>query len=156
MSTLELWKIYLILLGFVLAVYYLVIVIRYYKKEIYQLGRRLSTSEIKGYPAQHQKEQYTKDRMPGERESEDSLHELTQQVEKICNALTSSLKEAAEKEYPREDLLLLLRMTLKEYPGFSVQPFRSLIERLIESECERYGFVPLHVVERDEIWKEAV
>lgn len=156
MSTLELWKIYLILLGFVLAVYYLVIVIRYYKTEIYQLGRRLSTSEIKSYPAQHSKEQHPKVKAPGETERGDNLHELTQQVETLCNSLTSSLKEAAEKEYPREDLLLLLRMTLKEYPGFSAQPFRSLVERLIHSECERYGFVPLHVVERDEIWKEAV
>lgn len=156
MSTLELWKIYLILLGFVLAVYYLVIVVRYYKKEIVQFQGRLSTSEIKSYPAQHPKEQHPKDSVPGERENENSLHELIQQVEKLCGALTSSLQEAAEKEYPREDLLLLLRMTLKEYPGFSAQPFRSLIEKLIESECERYGFVPLHVVERDEIWKEAV
>lgn len=156
MSTLELWKIYLILLGSVLAVYYLVIVVRYYKKEIYQLGGRLSASETKSYWAKQPKEQRPKSVVSGERESENSLNKLTQQVDKLCSALTSSLKEAAEKEYPREDLLLLLRMTLKEYPGFSAQPFRGLIERLIHSECERYGFVPLHVVERDEIWKEAV
>ncbi len=153
MSTLELWKIYLILLGFVLAVYYLVIVVRYYKKEIYQFRGRISASEIKNYPAQHSKEQSSKGMVPS---NGNNLQELTQQVERLCNALTSSLEEAAEKEYPREDLLLLLRMTLKEYPGFSAQPFRSLVERLINSECERYGFVPLHVVERVEIWKEAV
>ncbi len=156
MSTLSPWKTYLILLGLVSAVYYTVILLRFYRKELLLTWHRLSGTE-RGFQAE---------RLPVKRESPNALPEikgteqnlevLTGQVEGLCTTLTSSLKEAAQKEYTRQDLLLLLRITLKEYPGFSTQPFRSLVERLILSECERYGFVPLHVVEREEMWKEVV
>ncbi len=156
MSTLSPWKTYLILLGLVSAVYYTVILLRFYRKELLLTWYRLSGTGQGFQPGKQPVKRESLNPLPEIKGADQNLKVLTGQVERLCTTLTSSLQEAAQKEYTRQDLLLLLRITLKEYPGFSAQPFRSLIERLILSECERYGFVPLNVVEREEMWKEVV
>jgi len=156
MSTLSPWKTYLILLGLVSAVYYTVILLRFYRKELLLTWHRLSGSDRGLETGKQPVEIVRPNPLPEVSGTLQNLDVLTGQVERLCTTLTSSLKEAAQKEYTRQDLLLLLRITLKEYPGFSAQPFRSLVEGLILSECERYGFVPLNVVEREEMWKEVV
>lgn len=80
--------------------------------------------------------------------------ELFDQVEQLAAHLKGAIEEAHEKDYGKQDLILLLQMTLKEYPAMSATPFRTAISNLIETECAKYG--PIHLREDDlaAVWKQ--
>jgi hypothetical protein len=80
--------------------------------------------------------------------------ELFDQVERLAAHLKEAIEEAHEKEYSKQDLILLLQMTLKEYPALREAPFRTAINNLIETECAKYGSVHLREDDKVAIWKQ--
>ncbi|GLU56202.1 hypothetical protein [Dyadobacter frigoris] len=80
--------------------------------------------------------------------------ELFDQVEQLAAHLKEAIEEAHEKEYGKQDLILLLQMTLKEYPAMSAKPFQTAINNLIETECAKYGSIHLREQDTEAIWKQ--
>lgn len=82
--------------------------------------------------------------------------ELFDQLELLAGHLKEAIEEAHEKEYGKQDLTLLLQMTLKEYPAMSAQPFVTAINNLIETECAKYGSIHLREQDLAAVWKQVV
>lgn len=80
--------------------------------------------------------------------------ELFDQVERLAAHLKEAIEEAHEKEYGKQDLILLLQMTLKEYPALREAPFQTAINNLIETECAKYGSIHLREEDKVVIWKQ--
>lgn len=80
--------------------------------------------------------------------------ELFDQVERLAAHLKEAIQEAHEKEYGKQDLILLLQMTLKEYPALRGAPFQTAINNLIETECAKYGSIHLREEDKVAIWKQ--
>lgn len=82
--------------------------------------------------------------------------ELFDQLELLAGHLKEAIEEAHEKDYGKQDLVLLLQMTLKEYPAMHDRPFRTAIENLIGTECSKYGSIHLREQDLAAVWKQVV
>ncbi|MGX5857953.1 hypothetical protein ACWKW6_30125 [Dyadobacter jiangsuensis] len=82
--------------------------------------------------------------------------ELSAQIQLPASYLREAIKDACEKNYGKQELILLLQMTLKEYPAMSQKRFRTAIDNLITAECSKYGAVHLHQKDLDELWSPQV
>ena len=75
------------------------------------------------------------------------------QVEGLAVHLREVIAEAHEKHYEREELVLLLQMTLKEYPAIPGTPFQLAISNpAVGSECAKYGSIYLDAQDKVMIW----
>jgi hypothetical protein len=172
------WADYFTILAPLIAGYYLFVGIRFYRKD---LKARLTAGtsgrdappylpeqdfdapdpperDLKSQPDQSARQNKSPEKAIAEDENTPSAswqnEELFDQVELLATHLKDAIEEAHEKEYGKQDLILLLQMTLKEYPAMSAKPFRTAIDNLIETECAKYG--PIHLREEDKaaIWKQ--
>jgi hypothetical protein len=66
--------------------------------------------------------------------------------------LRDAIDEAHEKQYNKNDLVLLLQMLLKDYSYLKDTPFRVSINNQIEAECAKYGSMLLSEDETEELW----
>lgn len=152
------WNHYLMVVATVTAVYYVVIVIRYYKQGVRLLAQRIWQRQFsfeKPTPSLINDTGQSFGEVIQDSSSVDAW-EASRQVKDLTQHLKETIADAYENKYSREDLLLLLEMTLRDYSAFSGTPFRAMINELIESECSKYGFIHLSVVEQEQIWKQDV
>lgn len=152
------WNHYLMVVATVTAVYYVVIVIRYYKQSVRLLAQRIWQRQFsfeKHKPDSIDEKAQSFGEVIQERSFVDTL-EASLQVKQLTQHLKETIADAYQNQYSREDLLLLLEMTLKDYLSLSSTPFQAVINELILSECSKYGFIHLSVVELEQIWKEDV
>lgn len=70
--------------------------------------------------------------------------------------LASEIKEAHQKNYSKEDLLLMLEMILKDYRVLKGTAFQTAVNNCIETECTRYGSIHLSEGETIEVWRKVV
>jgi hypothetical protein len=152
------WNHYLMVVATLTAVYYVVIVIRYYKQGVRLLAQR-------AWQRQFSFEKHKPDSIDEKRQSfgeviqdssSDINWEATLQIKELRQHLKETIADAYQNQYTKEDLLLLLEMTLKDYLSLSSTPFQTVINELIRSECSKYGFIHLSVVELEQIWRQDV
>lgn len=95
---------------------------------------------------------------PAENELPQSIswqnEELSEQIQLLASYLREAIEEAYEKNYGKQELILLLQMTLKEYPAMSEKRFRTAIDNLITTECSKYGLMHLDDQDLDEVWSQ--
>lgn len=150
------WNHYLMVVATLTAVYYVVIIIRYYKHSARLLVRRIWQKEsgirtLAKAPVEKTIGPATD--LPQQRSSDTETPSL---VRELTQHLKETIADAYQNQYSKEDLLLLLEMTLKDYLSLNSTPFQSVINELIRSECSKYGFIHLSVVELEEIWNQDV
>lgn len=172
------WGDYITMLAPLIAGYYLFVGLRYYGPDLkkWLFFKRHASSR----PAGLQKQDYDAPDPPGdvniaaERAEpgrsadaektalDDTDHqpaawqneELFDQVEQLAAHLKEAIEEAHEKEYGKQDFILLLQMTLKEYPALRGAPFQTAINNLIETECAKYGSIHLREEDKVAMWKQ--
>ena len=169
------WGDYFMILAPLIAGYYLFIGIRFYGRDLKAKlsGQRNESSRIPGPQRNvdipdppvfdppikgHQEHEDTivpetegdSDQQPAAWQNE----ELFDQVEQLAAHLKESIEEAHEKEYGKQDFILLLQMTLKDYPALRGAPFQTAINNLIETECAKYGSIHLRDEDKVAIWKQ--
>ena len=81
----------------------------------------------------------------------DDLVEVDQLIERLKEVVADA---CSKKLIPRE-FIEYLQAVLLEYPSIKNSPYRSSINELISSECEKYGTVALSEEEVEQLWKEA-
>jgi hypothetical protein len=169
------WGDYFTMLAPLIAGYYLFIGIRFYRRDLKAkiAGRRNQSIRIQGpqqsvdipdppvfTPLAANQQEYEDTKLPKSEDDSDQEpaawqnEELFDQVERLAAHLKEAIEEAHEKEYGKQDLILLLQMTLKEYPALREAPFRTAINNLIETECAKYGSVHLREDDKVAIWKQ--
>ena len=171
MFTTNPWAVYVYVAGPVIAGYYLFAVARFYRREITarissrrSLRTRLSEPrKVTDEPvAQSEPEQIDYSQMAVEPISGPkkifppvSLWKnrvLSGQHHSLAEHLTYLIQEAHEKDYDKQELILLLQMTIRDYLDFEGTQFQSAINECIGTECAKYGSIHLGEEEIAEIW----
>lgn len=79
---------------------------------------------------------------------------MMQQLEELSLHLKQAIEEAHNKEYSKEEFILLTQMTFKEYPAIYGTPFQLSVNHLIEGELAKYGSIHLNSEDRLRIWNQ--
>jgi hypothetical protein len=82
--------------------------------------------------------------------------EMFEKAQGLMAHLASEIKEAHQKKYSKQDLLLMLQMILKDYIVLQGTAFQTAVNNYIETECARYGSIHLSEGERIEVWRKVV
>lgn len=112
-------------------------------KKIQRPAPSISVTEEPQEPEQVQQETI-EDALPDE--------ETFQKAMGLTAHLRDAIDEAHEKNYSKNDLVLLLQMLLKDYSYLKDTPFRVSINNQIEMECAKYGSMLLSEQETEALW----
>lgn len=140
------WTSYIIFVALLLAAWYLVIGLRFYLSDLQILFS--GKGKIIAQPALNEQPQPF--RIPGKEET----HYLFEEVQGLIVKIKEAVSDASAKNYNKEEFSFLLQLTLKEYPGLKGSPYQLPINNLIDSECEKQGFIRLSAEELEILWIE--
>lgn len=87
---------------------------------------------------------------PSIEQTDDTLH----QVQNLTAQLKEAIGTAVEKNVTKEEFILSLQTILKNYDFLKGSSYLVLINNLIASECEKYGYLQLSAEERVMLWNE--
>ncbi len=154
------WTTYLLLLLALLIVWYLFIGLRYYPGELRRiLKSRNRTSLTIDSDGEAKKIAASSTKAIGSPEvtQEDvvlpeSPDDTFKQVESLVEKLKNAIAEASTKKQVHPELMYYLRLLIKEFPDLKYSPYRSAINELIISECEKLG-TALNEEEAENLWK---
>jgi hypothetical protein len=164
------WKTYVIVAALSVLIYYTFLSWRLFLPDIKawihrrkQPAHRHSTAPIAN-SIPNEDERFDKERM---RFSESSQleddeppawqnEEMFEKAQGLMAHLASEIKEAHQKKYSKQDLLLMLQMILKDYIVLQGTAFQTAVNNYIETECARYGSIHLSEGERIEVWRKVV
>lgn len=152
------WTGYFLAVGAAVAIYFVIIGIRYYRQDIRALlnskSRFLERPE-KPPPVSQAKAGQPEVAEPVEVKKQPWQNEaLFAKVEELSAQLRTSIREAYEKGYEKRDFVFLIQMSIKDLSAVKGTPFREAINNVITSESAKYGFINLSALELEELWKE--
>ncbi|MES2329803.1 MAG: hypothetical protein V4539_09390 [Bacteroidota bacterium] len=152
------WTTYITFVALLLAVWYLIIGLRFYLSDLQILlsGKRKPTPQIAGneYRSFQHDEAISHETETTATLSKEQTDDLFEKVETLSVKLKDAVSDASEKGYNKEEFSFLLQLTLKEFPELKGSPFQIPINNLITSECEKQGFIHLSAVELEMLWVE--
>lgn len=151
------YSIVIILLG---SFYYLFIGLRYYPTELKELlsGKRklhfpipaFKKNNATGCPA-------SQSEVPQEQNSLiNTSDETFNEVELLIAELKENIEMASKKQFFKQEFSYSLKVILKNYPQIQNSPFRSAIDELILSECEKHETITLSEDDIVRLWDDAV
>lgn len=150
------WTDYMVVVAITLTLYYCYVAIRYYSEELKDIISGKSKLNFRMLlPQKKRSEEF------GVLPSESGSFNQTRDDEFIeVEELIAKLKEvivlASKKSYVIQEFKQFLRLVLREHPHIKESPFRSSINELVVSECEKHGTVALSEEEVDRLWLETV
>ena len=152
------WANYLVVITLLLAIYYTLIGIRFYSRELQHLWSRFRKPALKFASDKNisgsefldmQLEQYSFENTP-----EQPITNPLQEVEQLSSLFQEALTQATSELFSKEAFIQLLRPVLKLHPSLNEAPIKSTVQDLIISECEKNGTIVLSKEEINELWKE--
>ena len=155
------WTDYIIAVAILLAAYYFFVGMRYFSADLKDLvsGKRElkfravipdDTDESESF--QSSEKNYNGESPAFETTTDDDFAE----VEHLIERLKSVIADASGKKLIPQELKQYLHLVLQEYPNIKNSPFRTSINELVASECEKYGAVTLSEDEVELLWKDVV
>jgi len=171
MFTTNPWAVYVYVAGPVIAGYYLFAVARFYGREI--KAKITSRRTLRAKPAEARKEtnepvaqsepeqidysQMAVEPISGPKKIFPPVslwknRVLSGQQQSLAEHLTYLIQEAHENDYDKQELVLLLQMTIKDYLDFEGTQFQSAINECIGTECAKYGSIHLGEEDKAAIW----
>lgn len=155
------WTDYIIAVAISLAVYYFFVGIRYFSADLKDLvtGKRelkfraaIPDDTDESESIQTSEKNYNGESPAFETTTDDDFAE----VEHLIERLKSVIADASAKKLIPQELKQYLHLVLQEYPNIKNSPFRTSINELVASECEKYGAVTLSEDEVELLWKDVV
>ncbi|SEJ69714.1 hypothetical protein SAMN04487995_6003 [Dyadobacter koreensis] len=173
MSTANPWVAYVSFVTSLLSAYYLLVGFIFYRHDLKTRILRwrsppVKTSDLYFRPIQVEN-QYSEEpnqlnselKIPQAYQKEDIESEQTwenegmmQQLEELSLHLKQAIEEAHNKQYNKDEFVLLTQMTFKEYPAIYGTPFQLSVNRLIEAELAKYGSIHLSSEDRLRMWNQ--
>lgn len=86
--------------------------------------------------------------------SQGPFDEFPTGLEQLRNDLNQAVEEAYLKDYDKEELVLLLQLTLKSQHTLIGTAFQPSVNEHIQTECAKYGSMHLSTADLVEIWKQ--
>ncbi|MFC6100798.1 hypothetical protein [Olivibacter domesticus] len=156
------WSDYFLAIGIGLVVYYLVVGVRFYRREAkaLMLGGRNNTSDVSAASApaysedaertvipqatsEQEEEPFTQEEVP-----EDSFKD----VEMVIADLKVVIGHTQRNKMGKDVLLKLIKEVFAKYPSVNQLAFREAINEFVATECKGKGTVVLKEEEVDELW----
>ncbi|TLU96995.1 hypothetical protein [Dyadobacter luticola] len=150
---------YFLAVGAAVAIYYVIIGIRYYRQDI----KALLNSKSRFWDRREKPPPVSKQEVNQPEETAEPVEVKKQpwqsetlfaKVEELSSQLRNSIREAYQKGYEKRDLIFLIQILIKDFSAVKGTPFREAINNVITSESAKYGFINLSAVELEELWKE--
>lgn len=146
------WKEYLIVLGIVLFVYYVYVILRYYRQDFINF--------VKGN-SKPQKKNEDEIIDPFQKKNVHSAHELSPAdaenhalAEELIGRAQDLISDASAADLEKEDLMEDLKYLFREYSNITDEVLRFGISELIHAECNRNGRFSLDRRTVDDLWSE--
>lgn len=157
------WTNYIIVVVLLLAVWYIIIGLRFYFRDLQNILSGKTKLAFRGVPREYSSNkseeisnsdisEFDHTFLPNEKETGN----LFQVAEELTSKLKVAISDAASKNYNKEEFTFLLQLTLKEYPKLKGSAFQVAINNLIASECDKHSFIRLSAVELGMLWNEVV
>lgn len=152
------WKDYFIGVTLAIAVYYIIIGVRFYAVELRDImaGRRKIPTPLGKMP---------NDSQPGADEADDpdagapsgdashgDINDDMEEVDRLVGKLKAIIADAAEKKAGPQELKIYLKRLFHAHPGIAGSPLRGSINELTVAEVERYGETAITEREVDALW----
>ncbi|MCE7070919.1 hypothetical protein LZG74_11435 [Dyadobacter sp. CY327] len=153
------WTGYFFAVGAAVAIYYVIIGIRYYRQDI----KALLNSKSRFWDRPEKPPPFSKPEVSQPEDTAEPVEVKKQpwqsealfaKVEELSSQLRTSIREAYEKGYEKRDLIFLIQILIKDFSAVKGTPFREAIDNVITSESAKFGFINLSAVELEELWKE--
>jgi len=153
------WTDYIIAVAILLTTYYFFVGIRYFFDDLKALFSGKSnlrfmvgiSYDTVSESIQSSEKNYSVESTALETTTDDDFAE----VEHLIERLKSVIADASGKKLIPQELKQYLHLVLQEYPNIKNSPFRTSINELVASECEKYGAVTMSEDEVELLWKDA-
>ena len=149
------WHQYLIVAFVAAFIYYIIVILRYYRPELQNLQRRMSGDNAGGQlqALQYQPAEEEVKAAPEQDLKEQPYHEeVITDTDILAGKLKASIIKAADKPFAPAILIPQLKQILKEHHDIAA-PERAVINRLVVDETENTGTALLTEEEVDQWWE---
>lgn len=153
------WSSYLLITAVITATYYFIIGVIYYRNEITKILFS-HNSDFINTPAKARRENVTVNSDFNEEELNQTIENekvdacQSYMVHELMNKLNKVFKNASDKKFLKEELILALQLTLENYLQLKESPFSEAINSLIELESQSQCSIYLNDDEMKLLWKE--
>jgi hypothetical protein len=152
------WSSYLLISAAITVIYYFFMVMIFYRNEITKIFFSGSSHSVYT-PSKTQRNNLIinadKDSeleyKSEQNEKEDEIQ--SSKVHQLINELNKIFKKSSEKKYLKEELILAIQLTLKNYLTLKETPFLGAINSLIELESQSQCSIYLNEDEMELLWK---
>jgi hypothetical protein len=143
------WASYAIALSIFLCVYYAFVLVRYYRHDLHQYAHLLKGRRDKFLSFGVQRR-----RQPVFEMDVDDLKEQVRQgsIPELQLQLQSIIKNGAARKYPKEELLVALKLHLKQQVLLPGESDKETINNYIKAQFENYCFIHLSGEDERVLW----
>lgn len=148
------WQDFSIGVAITLIIYYVVVGLKYYPSELKELLTGRWFYKFKSPSAGSVPDEEALELIPthhGDHPFHPQDEEFVQ-VESFISDLKETIARASAKGWIIQELKQALRRTMEKYPAVQSSPYRSSINELISSECEKSGYGDLTEEAVDRLW----
>jgi hypothetical protein len=143
------WASYLYAISFILVIYYIVVLILYYRNDLQKYF--LKSRESFNSPSTNRTAKVEKNEAQIIEPRINNEHK-NGSIEKLLSNIKSLIKTSASRKFPREELLLSLQLELKNQSAFQDSTYRDIINNYIIEACENYYSIHLSEEEVSALW----
>ncbi len=155
------WSNYLFYLFILLFLYYLVVWITFYSPDLKHrltiIKRRSAHHFESSSIGSHEPRSYDNHSNNVSNSLEDertTSNEHPLVVDRLLERVHEVILLAGKRNFPKEELIMALRLIVEEYPSLKNSQFHALINRSIEQESAKPGAIPLEAADIDQLWLE--
>jgi hypothetical protein len=149
------WGNYCIAIGVLLLVWYTFLGFRFYYKELKQIvsgERDLNFSVVRS----KKQKQFSTESNSNSTPSLSESFGVSKVVEELTSILLNAIIESKERNLSKEEFQMYLKLILNDYPDVKDSTFRTTINKLMVSECEKHPQMILTYAEVDGLWDETI
>ncbi|MBF4485803.1 hypothetical protein [Flavobacterium sp. CSZ] len=145
------WGSYLAAVGILLLIWYLVLILKFYSKDLREL---FSGDKKFKFPAL---KKTSKNELEGQNSLSSAFSEsfdTLEDAEELSTRIVQAVEESSQMSLSKEQFQNYLKMVLEEYPYVKISSLRENINNLIVSESEKHPQFYLTSAEADTLWEE--
>lgn len=151
------WGNYIVVVVLLLASWYLFVGLRFYFDDIKEIAtgkRKLQFRRLGN--TNYQEPQSELNYLDFEINTSESVASDTifQEVDGLVKQLKNVITDATQRKLIKQEFQDYMRLTLTAYPLLRNSPYRSSVDELIVSECEKQGAILLSQQEVEALWDE--
>lgn len=150
------WGSYLAAVGILLLIWYLVLILKFYSKDLREL---FSGDKKFKFPALKKTYKNKLEDRRGQNSLSSAFSEsfdTLEDAEELSTRILQVVEESSQMNLSKEQFQNYLKMVLEEYPYVKISSLRENINNLIVSESEKHPQLNLTFAEADTLWEETI